>query len=179
MDEWSKTATSNALHRTLQHGEHVGMLNVDESTYRMFFMESLRVIRPGAMIQSEWKLIDLLVVDPPLRAFVEFKYLAYRRTLDLDGAPTGNPKGGPGKKNEESLWKDFRKLRDFEESSVTDRYSVLVYERDTPHKKAQLSYHLSYRDLSPSGPVAEVWATSEGPLEARISQVVAASPGAT
>jgi hypothetical protein len=79
----------------------------------------------------------------------------------------GRPKGGAGLENE--FYACVNKLRNISIDGIDERRLVLIYERDNRRdQRRKRTLHGSYGQLTESSAIAQVWALTDGPLEARI-----------
>ncbi|MBM4019877.1 MAG: hypothetical protein FJ288_16405 [Planctomycetes bacterium] len=138
-------AASGAFERLRPHAQSVDLGNVDESTFRSFFLAALKEECPGAHCQTEWHTFDLLVQHAGLNALIEFKFLVMRRTQELDGR-RGHWKGEAGTQNEDEFWACVKKLRE-QRYPVKHKYVLLVYQKSYP-LRSKYSFAKSYDNLA-------------------------------
>lgn len=153
MRQLVEQAASGAFDRLKPHAESVGLTNVDESTFRSFFLASLMERCPDVRCQTEWHTFDLLVQHAGIDALIEFKFLVMRRTRELDGRP-GNWKGEAGTQNKKEFWQCVKKLHG-QPYHVQHRYLLLVYETSYP-RPSKYSFAKSYGNLTPGKFIATV-----------------------
>ena len=131
--------------RLKPHSRRVGLDNVDESTFRSFFLVELMQQWQGAKCQTEWHWFDLLAKDSDVAVLVEFKFYFMRQTCELDDRPAGW-KGGAGPQNQSEFWKCVQKLHKVTQHKVQHRFLILVYQRAYP-RQSKYSFAKSYDNL--------------------------------
>lgn len=135
--------------RFQKHINLVGLHNTDESTFRSFFMASLKELIPDARIEKEWHRYDLLIQTSKKNFIVEFKYYVYPLHYELDGTH-GRWKGGPGPKNEKEFQRCIQKLRERIDHPIHARFLILAYEHRPNPKASKYSFRKSYGELRPN-----------------------------
>ncbi len=133
----------------------LGDCNVNESTFRYFFMCAVKRYEPRATFQTEWHKCDLLIQIPGSdgcdSAVVEFKfYLGANRTRSLDGK-LGGWKGGPSLQNEAEFQACVNKLKALSYPTLNLKFLVLVYRRGIVRDGSKHSFERSYADLTRFG----------------------------
>jgi hypothetical protein len=142
-------ATRAAFQSLKPHVKLVGLANVNESTFRSFFLAGLMGRCPKACCQTEWHKFDLLVQRDDENALVEFKFNVVRQTRELDGH-LGYWKGGASAKNESEFKACVHKLHTLKDAKIKHRYVLLVYAKGYP-KRSKCSFTKSY-DALPARP---------------------------
>jgi len=107
-----------AMSRLRSHAKRVELPNVDESTFRSFFLAELRRRYP-AKCETEWKRFDLFVDWPGNRTLIEFKFYLYK-----------GRKGGPSFKNRREFDACKEKLLKHDGDEIVTKWLVLVYQCD-------------------------------------------------
>jgi hypothetical protein len=140
----------------------------NESVLRYYFCRFLAMARPDVEQFVECDKIDLVLGQPPLRAFIEFKFYRHPLRFDpYDGKARGF-KGGPGRKNLEEFQACIDLLHN--RSSVPDlsKYVVLVYADPTDGSRPNLRFSHHYDEYHhPRNQVAIRLVESSGPIETK------------
>jgi len=135
--------------------QFLGDCNINESTFRYFFMCAVKCHEPQATFQTEWYKCDLLIEIPKNdscdSAVVEFKfYFGANRTRSLDGK-LGGWKGGPSLQNEAEFQACVTKLKALSYPKLNLKFLVVVYRRGIVRDRSKHSFERSYADLTPFG----------------------------
>ena len=120
--------------------------NIDEATFRAFFLEAFMRANKRATCQIEWNRYDLLIVQGKARALIEFKFYFPSQHFDIEGKPT-RWKGRAGSKNEGEFRACVQKLKDCQVEGITHRYLVLAYRLVTHDNDSVPSFAKSYTTL--------------------------------
>jgi len=118
----------------------------NEPVLRYYFCRSLAMTYPQVEQFVECDKIDLVLRQPPLIAFIEFKFYRHSRRFDpYDGRPRGF-KGGPNRKNVREFQACIDQLHRRPSVPHLSKYIVLVYADPMDNSKPNYRYSHYYDD---------------------------------
>lgn len=117
-------ALSGCAQRMEQDLQYLNPSLLNESVFRHHLVRALTDLRPDALIQTEWKRIDLVIQADGITHLVEIKYYGDHKAEHLDGSGSWM-KGGPGKKNFSEFVTCLNKLENLEEQQGMQQLSSL------------------------------------------------------
>ena len=116
----------------------------NESVSRYHFCRAIAAERPGVEQFVECDRIDLVLVQRPLRGFVEFKFYARPLRFDAYGHSQRGFKGGPSQKNLGEFASCIDQLYARQSVPGLSKYIVLVYADPEGDSRPRLTYARHY-----------------------------------
>lgn len=144
MNKIVQTAFRNTIEFLRSEVELMPLSRWNESVLRYYFCRFLAIAYPRVEQFVECEKIDLVLRQPPLVAFIEFKFYRHPRRFDpYDGRPHGF-KGGPGRKNVGEFQACIDHLRERPPVPNLSKYVVLVYADPTDGSRPNLRFSQYY-----------------------------------
>ena len=118
----------------------------NESVLRYYFCRSVATVHPKVEQFVECDRIDLVLVQAPQRAFIEFKFYARPARFDAYGRGQRGFKGGPGRKNLGEFQACIDQLHERTPAPGLTKYIVLVYGDPKAESRPLLTYAKHYEE---------------------------------
>ena len=118
----------------------------NESVLRYHFCRAIAAVHPEVEQFVECDRLDLVLVQAPLRGFIEFKFYARPLRFDAYGRGQRGFKGGPSQKNLGEFEACIDQLHARESVPGLSKYIVLVYADPKGDSRPRLTYAKHYDD---------------------------------